>query len=92
MLKMSLLGLCVIVLAACASSPPEAPRIATAKAASSSGSPPGCGNKTATRLPTSPAACAGFGSSHSYDALKSTGQVDAQDALRMLDTSVTAGH
>ena len=92
MLKMSLLGVCVIVLAACASNPPEAPRNATARAATSSGSPPGCVNKTATRPPTTPADCAGFGSSHSYDALKSTGQVEAQDALRILDTSVTAGH
>ena len=91
MLKMSLLGVCVILLAACASNPPAAPRTAAARAASS-GSPPGCVNKTATRLPTTPADCAGFGSSHSYDALKSTGQVEAQDALRILDTSVTAGH
>jgi hypothetical protein len=91
MLKMSLLGVCVILLAACASNPPAAPRTAAARAASS-GSPPGCVNKTATRLPTTPADCAGFGNSHSNDALKSTGQVQAQDALRMLDTSVTVGH
>ena len=58
MLKMSLLGACVI----------------------------------ATRLPTTPADCAGFGNSHSDDALKSTGQVQAQDALRILDPSVTVGH
>jgi hypothetical protein len=92
MLKMSLLGVCVIVLAACASNPPAAPRNATARAATSSGSPLGCVNKTATRLPTTPADCAGFGNSHSDEALRSTGQVQAQDALRMLDTSVTAGH
>jgi hypothetical protein len=92
MLKTSLLGVCLMVLAACASNPPAAPRNATARAASSSGSPVGCVNKTATRLPTSPQDCAGFGSSHSDDALKSTGQVQAQDALRMLDTAVTVGH
>jgi hypothetical protein len=92
MLKMSLLGVCVIVLAACASNPPVAPRNATARAATSSGSPPGCVNKTATRLPTTPTDCAGFGRSHSDDALRSTGQVQAQDALRMLDPSVTVGH
>ena len=89
MLKMSLLGFCVIVLAACASSPPEAPRIATAKAASNSGSPPGCVNKTATRIPTRPEDCAGFGNSYPGDALKSTGQPQAGDALRMLDPTVT---
>jgi hypothetical protein len=92
MLKISLLGACLIVLAACASNPPAAPRNATAKAATSSGSPPGCVNKTATRLPTSPSDCAGFGSSHSEDAIRSTGQVQAQDALRMLDPAVTPGH
>jgi len=92
MLKISLLGACLIVLAACASNPPAAPRNATARAASSSGSPVGCVNKTATRLPTSPSECAGFGNSHSEDAIKSTGQVEAQDALRLLDPTVTVGH
>jgi hypothetical protein len=91
MLKTSLLSACLIFLAACASNPPAAPRNATAKAATSSGSPLGCVNKTATRLPTSPADCAGFGNSHSEDAIRGTGQVQAQDALRMLDTSVTLG-
>jgi hypothetical protein len=43
-------------------------------------------------LPTTPDDCAGFGSSHSEDAIKSTGQVQAQDALRLLDPSVTTGH
>ena len=92
MLKTSLLGACLIALAACASNPPAAPRNATAKADTSSGSPLGCVNKTATRLPTSPSDCAGFGNSHSNDAIKSTGQVKAQDALRLLDPSITLGH
>jgi hypothetical protein len=92
MLKISLLGACLIVLAACASNPPAAPRNATAKAATSSGSPLGCVNKTATRLPTTPADCAGFGNSHSEDAIKSTGEVQVQDALRLLDPAVTVGH
>jgi hypothetical protein len=92
MLKTSLLGTCLVVLAACASNPPAAPRNATAKAASSSGSPVGCVNKTATRLPTSPSECAGFGNSHSGEAIKSTGQVEAQDALRLLDPTVSVGH
>jgi hypothetical protein len=92
MLKISLLAACLIALAACASNPSVAPRNATANAASSSGSPLGCVNKTATRLPTSPTDCAGFGNSHSDEALKSTGQTQAQDALRILDPSVTLGH
>jgi hypothetical protein len=88
MLKISLLAACLIVLAGCASNPPAAPRTATAKAASNAGSPVGCVNKTATRLPTSPDDCAGFGSSHSTDAIQSTGQPQAQDALRLLDPSI----
>jgi hypothetical protein len=90
MLKTSLLAACLIVIAgACASNPTTATRHATANAASNSGSPAGCVNKTATRLPTSPDECAGFGNSHSSDALKSTGKPQAGDALRLLDPSVT---
>ena len=92
MLKTSFLSACLIVLAACASNPPAAPRNATANEASNSGSPLGCVNKTATRLPTSPQDCAGFGNSHSDTAIKSTGQVQAAEALRMLDPAVTTGH
>ena len=93
MLKTSFLSACLIVLAACASNPPAAPRNATANEASNSGSPFGCVNKTATRLPTSPQDCAGFGNSHSDTAIKSTGQVQAAEALRMLDPTVTTtGH
>jgi hypothetical protein len=92
MLRTSLLGACLIVLAACASNPPAAPRTATAKAASNSGSPLGCVNKTATRLPTRPEDCAAFGASHSEDALKSTGQTGVENSLQMLNPSVTAGH
>ena len=90
MLKTSLLSACLIVLTACAGNPPAAPRNATANAASSSGSPLGCVNRTATRLPTSRDDCAGFGNSHSDEAIRSTGQPEAQDALRMLDPAVTA--
>jgi len=89
MLKISLLGASLIVLAACASNPPAAPRNATARADSSSGSPTGCVNKTASRLASSADDCAGFGNSHSSDAIKSTGQPRAQDALRLLDPTVT---
>ncbi|HTL20399.1 MAG TPA: hypothetical protein VL220_06770 [Steroidobacteraceae bacterium] len=90
MLKTSLLAASLIVLAGgCASNPPAATRQATANAASNSGSPVGCVNKTATRLPTSPDDCAGFGNSHSADAMKSTGEPRAGDSLRLLDPSVT---
>jgi hypothetical protein len=84
LLALSLAGLA----AGCAGNPPAASRNATANAASNSGSPVGCVNKTATRLPTSHEDCAGFGNSHPADAIKSTGQPQAQDALRMLDPAV----
>jgi hypothetical protein len=90
MLKASLLGAGLMVLAACAGNPTAPPRHASA--ASSSGSPVGCVNKTATRLPTSPEDCAGFGNSHSDTAIQSTGQNQAQDALKMLNPSVSVGH
>ncbi len=89
MLKTSLLAACLLVPAGCASTPPAAPRIATANAASNSGSPAGCVNRTATRLPTSRDDCAGFGNSHSDEAIQSTGQPRAQEALRMIDPAVT---
>ena len=90
MLKTSLLAAALMVLAGgCASNPSAATRQATANAASNSGSPVGCVNKTATRLPTSPEDCAGFGNSHSADAMKSTGEPRAGDSLRLLDPSVT---
>ncbi len=90
MLKTSLLAACVLALAcACASHPPSTERNATANAVSSSGSPVGCVNKTATRLPTNPSDCAGFGNSHSANTLRSTGEVQAGDALRMVDPTVT---
>jgi hypothetical protein len=90
MLKTSLLAAALIVLAVgCASNPPAATRHTTANAASNSGSPVGCVNKTATRLPTSPDDCAGFGNSHSADAMQSTGEPRAADSLRLLDPSVT---
>lgn len=91
MVKKSLLGICLLLLGACASTPP-APQTAKATSPSSSGSPVGCVNKTATRLPTRPEDCAAFGSSHSQEDIKSTGQTDAASALQMLNPSVTAGH
>ena len=91
MLKKSLLGICLLLVGACASTPP-APQTAKATSPSSSGSPLGCVNKTATRLPTRPEDCAAFGASHSQDDLKSTGQTDAANALQLLNPSVTAGH
>ena len=90
MLKTSLIALFLTALAAgCAGNPPSASRQATAHAATNSGSPVGCVNKTATRLPTSREDCAGFGNSHPADAIRSTGQPQAQEALRMLDPPVT---
>jgi len=89
MLKTSLLGASVILLTACASNPPAAPRNATTRAESHSGFPGACVNKSDPRLPSATDACAGFGHSISSDALKSTGGSTTQDALRLLDPTVT---
>jgi hypothetical protein len=89
MLKTSLLGAGVIILAACASNPAAAPRTATASAQGSSGPRAGCLNKSATRLPSPMEDCTAFGHSLSADALKSTGGPTTQDALRLLDPTVT---
>jgi hypothetical protein len=89
MLKTSLLGASLILLAACASNPPTAPRNATARAENRAGSAGACVNKSDTRLPSATDLCAGAGHSFSSDALKSTGGATTADALRLLDPTVT---
>ena len=71
-----------VLVAACVTTP--APQTAAAKQP-----PAGCVSDTATRLPVPPGECAGFGSTYSKSDLDRTGQVYPQDALRMLDPTVT---
>jgi hypothetical protein len=79
------IGACAaLALAACASAPPTLPTASAKKP------PVGCVSDTATRLPTPPSECKGFGNTYTKEDLDRTGQVYAQDALRMLDPSVTA--
>ena len=73
-----------VLLASCASTPQATPPTAAAKSP-----PPGCVSDTATRLPVPAGECAGFGSTYTKADLDRTGQVNAQDALRMLDPSVS---
>lgn len=51
--------------------------------------PPGCVSNTATRIPTSPSECAGFGSTYTQQDIERTGQPTAGGALRLLDPSLT---
>jgi len=74
-----------LALGACATTPqPQTPSTASAQRM-----PAGCVGDTATRLPVRPGECAGVGSTYTKDDLDRTGQVYAQDALRMLDPLVT---
>jgi hypothetical protein len=73
-----------LLLASCAATPPATPPTASAKRP-----PAGCVSDTATRLPVPAGECAGVGSTYTKDDMDRTGQVYVQDALRMLDPSVT---
>ena len=89
MVKKLLSAVClVLALTACASAPPaKAPAVAAAK------TPPGCVPETASRIPASPGACAGFGRTWTQDDIQRTGAADTAQALRLLDPSVTvSGH
>jgi hypothetical protein len=72
------LGLCM---AACAAAPP--PRAAVAKAEQP---PAGCVAQTGSRIPSE---CPAAGREYDQRDIRTTGQTDAQQALRMLDSSVT---
>jgi hypothetical protein len=80
----TVIGVCAaLALAACASTPTTPPTASAKKP------PIGCVSDTATRLPTPASECAGFGSTYTKEDMDRTGQVYAQDALRMLDPTVT---
>ena len=80
------LALCV---AACASKP-SAPGAATSRLAPQSNVlPAGCVADTGTRIPVGPRECAGFGHTWGQQDMRSTGAVDAGQALRLLDPTVT---
>jgi hypothetical protein len=86
MMKSLIVGAALaLALGACATTPqPQSPPTASAKKP-----PAGCVGDTATRLPVRPGECAGFGSTYTKGDLDQTGQVYAQDALRLLDPAVT---
>jgi hypothetical protein len=85
MMKRSIVCLAVaLMLGACATTPPTPPTAAAKKPRL------GCVSDTATRLPVPAGECAGFGSTYTKDDLDRTGQIYTQDALRMLDPSITA--
>jgi len=84
MWRRTVLGTCAaLVLAACATTSPQTASTAAAK------TPVGCVSDTATRLPVKPGDCAGFGSTYTQQDLDRTGQVYVQDALHLLDPSIT---
>ena len=64
---------------------PAAPKVTATRSQQSVA----CVSDTATRLPARPGECSAFGSTYTQQDLDRTGQPFAQDALRMLDPSVT---
>jgi hypothetical protein len=78
-------ALIAVGLAACATTPQ-----ATTPPTASAKPPLGCVSDTATRLPVATGECAGPGSVYTKEDMDRTGQVYAQDALRMLDPAITA--
>jgi hypothetical protein len=74
-----------VLLASCATTPQATPPTASDKRP-----PVGCVSDTATRLQVPAGECAGFGSTYTKEDMDRTGQVYAQDALRMLDPTITA--
>ena len=98
MMKSLAVASLAFALAACASAP-TAPQkaaaptehavIMTAEAAKPA---PGCVPDTASRIPVKDATCLGFGSVHTGDDIKNTGQTDVARALQMLDPAISAHH
>jgi hypothetical protein len=82
MLKKLLLCSGLALLSACAATAPPKPAAAFVP-------PPGCVGNTATRIPTSPSECAGFGSTYTQQDIERTGQPTPGGALRLLDPSLT---
>ena len=78
------LTLCVV---ACASAPP-APTVTAPSATSSAQPHTGC-VESGSRIPTD---CTAPGRAYDQQAIKSTGQTDAAQALRQLDPTVTVSH
>jgi hypothetical protein len=50
---------------------------------------PACLNHTASRIPDSAGGCSAFGRSYSNEDIQRTGSVTADEALRLLDPTVT---
>jgi len=86
MRRKSLMAACAaLALSACATTQ-------THPAASAQKPPPGCVSGTATLLPVGAGECAGVGSTYTKEDMDRTGQTTVQDALRVLDPTVTVHH
>lgn len=83
MLNKMLLCSGLALLSACAATPQ--PKPATAAFVP----PPGCVSSTATRIPSSPSECAGFGRTWTQQDIERTGEPTPGAALRLLDPSLT---
>jgi hypothetical protein len=77
-----------LVLAACAATPNVKPDTTSAAIAQN----PACLTETGSRIAGDRANCTAYGRSYSSDDIDRTGKVDAADALKLLDPSITVHH
>jgi hypothetical protein len=80
----------VIILAACAATPREAKPTAGASAAAAENHT--CLTQTGSRIATKGTDCSAMGRSYSSDDIDRTGAATADQALRLMDPSITVHH
>jgi hypothetical protein len=83
--SLALSGALTLLLAACATAPVSPAKATTASVTQ----PAGCVGQTATRIPVKDGTCAGFGNTYTRHDLDTTGQIDLDRALQMLDPAIT---
>ena len=76
----------LLVLAACATTAGVKPNAAVPGPVAAN---PACLNHTASRIPDSAGDCSAFGRSYSSEDIQRTGSTTADEALRLLDPTVT---
>ena len=79
-----------VILAACAATTANVkPKPAASQAVAEN---PACLTQTGSRIAGNAADCSAFGRSYSHDDINRTGSTSAEDALRLLDPSITVHH
>ena len=79
----------VLILGACAANTAGVKPITEASALAQN---PACLNQTGSRIPVNNTNCSSIGRSYSSDDISRTGATTADEALRLLDPSITVHH